>query len=133
MNSQGITHIEKTPQEIGSNVHGQIQNASINLSKNPKTKIYSNVKGDYKQHITIFSSPNRHWKEKNVFQVSTYIGSLKGKLEPLMPLTRCTFQSRRNIKKKDHKDSKMHLGLHYATYWLVLIQKDFGDEHFPFL
>ncbi len=77
MNSQGITHIEKTPRESCSNVHGQIQNASINLSKNPKTKTYSNVKGDYKQHITNFSSPNPHWKEKNVFQASTYIGKFK--------------------------------------------------------
>lgn len=116
MNSQGITHIEKTPQEIGSNVHGQIQNASINLSKNPKTKIYSNVKGDYKQHITNFSSPNPHWKEKNVFQASTYIGKFKGQIGTTNAFNKMYISIKKEHKKKHHKDSRMHLGLQYATY-----------------
>jgi hypothetical protein len=67
-------------------------------------------------NITTFSSPNPHWIEKNVSWASTHIGKFKWQIGTTDAFNKMYISIKNEHKKKHHKDSRMHLGLHYATY-----------------
>jgi hypothetical protein len=67
--------------------------------KTQKQKLIQMLRGITSNILQIFQAPIHIEKKKMCFKLQLTLESLKGKLEPLMPLTRCTFQSRKNIKK----------------------------------